>query len=197
MAVKSVNEIPTAKSKSPAEPRHPRSEREREHAEAGRAGREEAPACSPEARCDESADERTEAEGRRQETETLWADVERVRCEERDENVEVEADRADDGDDAEHGAELRVVPDEAECAAHPVDDPRGRVPLDRVQLLPPQARERSKDGEEAEGVDDEADPGAGHGDHDACDRRPITREPLKRPAFSATAFGSERGPTIW
>ena len=26
---------------------------------------------------------------------------------------------------------------------------------------------------------------------------PITREPLKRPAFSATAFGSERGPTIW
>ncbi len=26
---------------------------------------------------------------------------------------------------------------------------------------------------------------------------PITREPLKSPAFSATAFGSERGPTIW
>ena len=26
---------------------------------------------------------------------------------------------------------------------------------------------------------------------------PITREPLKRPALSATAFGSERGPTIW
>ncbi len=26
---------------------------------------------------------------------------------------------------------------------------------------------------------------------------PITRDPLKSPAFSATAFGSERGPTIW
>ena len=76
-------------------------------------------ACSPEARGDESADERTEAEGRRQETETLWADVERVRCEEGDENVEVEADRADDGDDAEQAAELRVVPDEAEARRIP------------------------------------------------------------------------------
>ena len=26
---------------------------------------------------------------------------------------------------------------------------------------------------------------------------PITREPLKRPELSATAFGSSRGPTIW
>ncbi len=26
---------------------------------------------------------------------------------------------------------------------------------------------------------------------------PITREPLKRPALSATAFGSEWRPTIW
>ncbi len=26
---------------------------------------------------------------------------------------------------------------------------------------------------------------------------PITRAPLKRPALSAIAFGSERGPTIW
>ena len=26
---------------------------------------------------------------------------------------------------------------------------------------------------------------------------PITREPLKRPAFRATAFGSSRGPTSW
>ena len=26
---------------------------------------------------------------------------------------------------------------------------------------------------------------------------PITREPLKSPAFRATAFGSDLGPTIW
>ena len=26
---------------------------------------------------------------------------------------------------------------------------------------------------------------------------PMTREPLKRPELSATAFGSSRGPTIW
>lgn len=26
---------------------------------------------------------------------------------------------------------------------------------------------------------------------------PTMRDPLKSPAFNATAFGSERGPTIW
>ena len=85
---------------------------------------------------------------------------ERVRCEERDENVEVEADRADDRDDREHGAELRVATHEAERTAHARrrSAPRGRARPGAAP--PPQARERGKHREEAEGVDDEADPGA-------------------------------------
>ncbi len=143
----------------------------REHPEARRARREELPARTTERGGDESPDERTEAERRREEPEAFRADVERVAGEKRDENVEVEANRADDRDDGEDGSELRLAANVRECPAHAFDDASGRVALDLVELVGAKSRERYENREEAEGVDDEADAGAGKGDDDAGDRR--------------------------
>ena len=96
-AVKSVNETPDAEEEDRREHRvlH-RGQGECEHPEAGTAQGEQPPARLAEGRSDERADERAQAERRREEAEPLRADMQRLASEERHEDVEVEADGADD-----------------------------------------------------------------------------------------------------
>ena len=86
-----------------------RREQQHEDAEGRRPDREESPARLAESRRGERANERSEAERRRQQAEPLRSDVQRVRGEQRYEDVEVEADGRDDRDHAEDEPELAVV----------------------------------------------------------------------------------------
>ena len=105
-----------------------RGEREQEDAEPERPGRERPERRALERRGGERAGERSEAERRREEPERPGVDVQRVRGEERDEGVEVEADEPDARHDDEHGAHLPVAPGER---AAPPAFPRGGWPCDR------------------------------------------------------------------
>ena len=84
--------------------------------------------------------------------------------------MEVEADGADDGDDAEDDAGERRPPRPAEALADAGDDARVAALLDEVELLLPHEAERGEHRQEADGVDHEAEPGADGGDEQAGQR---------------------------
>ncbi len=110
-------------------------ERDREHAERGGADGEESPARTAERRRDERADESAGPEGGGQEAEALGPHVQRVGREKRHEDVEVEADGRDDGDDAEDQSQLGVAPGEARSAPKAADDGRAAILRDRMELV--------------------------------------------------------------
>ena len=98
--------------------------------------------------------------------------MERVGGEQRHEDVEVEADRRDDGDDRQDERSCGSCQRVRERAPQAVDHTGGGILLDRPQLLLAYERERGQHGEEAHRVQDEAEPGADGCDHEARDRRP-------------------------
>ena len=129
----------------------------------------------------ESTDEGAQAERCREEPEALGADVQRVGGEERHEDVEVEADCRDHRDDGQDEAQLRVAPGEAGSTTDSSDDRRSAILRDREQLFFSDDREGSEDGEEAEGVQDEAESCSDCRDHEAGDRRPDDARAVEEP----------------
>ena len=97
--------------------------------------------------------------------------VERVLREQRQQDVEVEADRREDGHHRERHLHRQVVARVREPFACAAEDRRPAPSFERIELGDAHREQRAEHGEEARGVDREAPAGADHGDHDAGDRR--------------------------
>ena len=184
--------------------RHPRRTRrwtdasdEDEHAEPPAAGDEQAPARLADGRRCEGADESACAERGRQQAEPLGTDVQRVGGEERDEDVEVEADGADDRDDDQDDPQPAIATQKRENAS--------RSPLTSLAVESRATRWSSSvriraiaasTARKLTALSAKQTPVPTRRDQKPGDRGTDDPGPLKSPELRATAFGSSRGPTI-
>jgi hypothetical protein len=116
--------------------------------------------------------------------------VERVLREHRQEDVEVEAERAHHGDEDEDQPDLLVALRERDPFLQPGEERAGPFPpLDGVELLRPHQQKPGDDGDIARRVRREADAGADGGDEDAGERRPEDPGAVEEAGVEADCIG--------
>ena len=114
------------------------------------------PARAPECRRAERAGERPRPEGRGENAERPRSGVQGVRGEQREDDVEVEADRAHHRDDGEHETEVTRLADEGKSLADAVEHGCAWAARHRVELVRPHREQAGENREEAERVHEEA-----------------------------------------
>ncbi len=150
-----------------------RREEELRKAEAGRPGEEQREARAPDGRGQERSRERACAEGGAEDPEDLRPRVQRVLSEHRQEDVEVEGERADKQHEQKHETHPRLVAGVANRLPGAGEDRGSRSgALQAHEIARSHCRETTQHGEEADGVDGKAHAGAEGGDDDSADRRP-------------------------
>src|SRR6266511_1347558 len=131
-------------------------------------------------RRDQRAEQRSAAEDAREQPEDLRPGMEGLLRQHREQDVEVETERAHDEDEGQHQPDLLVAAGEANAFLQAREDPRALTALKGMELLGPHHHQPRKHGHVADGVDAETEPCARRRDEHSAERRAEDPRPVEQ-----------------